>query len=61
MIWNPETALPLFLQMIASARGDGAISEEEGRELLSTMEAGIAKGDYHLSVTMFAVLAHRAK
>ncbi|MFE7741576.1 methyltransferase domain-containing protein [Nocardia sp. NPDC057455] len=59
VIWNPETARPLFTQMIASAGAGGAITEEEGRDLLSSMEAGIAKGDYHFSVTMFAVLGHR--
>ncbi|MEU2042957.1 methyltransferase domain-containing protein [Nocardia niwae] len=58
VIWNPETARPLFMQMIASAATGGAITEQEGRALLATMEAGIAKGDYHLSVTMFAVLGH---
>ncbi|MEU2089733.1 methyltransferase domain-containing protein [Nocardia beijingensis] len=59
VIWNPETARPLFTQMIASASTSGAITEQEGRDLLATMEEGIAKGDYHLSVTMFAVLGHR--
>ncbi|MFD8247310.1 methyltransferase domain-containing protein [Nocardia sp. NPDC059691] len=60
VIWNPDTALPLYMQMISSASTSGAITEQEGRDLLATMDAGIAKGDYHLSVTMFAVLAHRA-
>ncbi|BDU01608.1 methyltransferase domain-containing protein [Nocardia sputorum] len=58
VIWNPETARPLFMQMIASATTGGAITEVEGRDLLAIMEAGIEKGDYHLSVTMFAVLGH---
>ncbi|WP_039796851.1 methyltransferase domain-containing protein [Nocardia araoensis] len=61
VIWNPDTALPLYMQMIASTSQAGAISEQEGRDLLAAMEAGIATGDYHLSVTMFAVLAHRAE
>ncbi|MGW4090151.1 methyltransferase domain-containing protein [Nocardia sp. NPDC004750] len=61
VIWNPDTALPLYIQMIASASQVGAISEQEGRDLLAAMEAGVARGDYHLSVTMFAVLAHRAE
>ncbi|WP_236565584.1 MULTISPECIES: methyltransferase domain-containing protein [Nocardia] len=61
VIWNPETARPLFTQMIAYARTDGAISEQEGRDIVSAMETGIAKGDYHFSVTMFAVLGHRTE
>jgi ubiquinone/menaquinone biosynthesis C-methylase UbiE len=36
----------------------GAITEAERRELLDDLAAGAATGDTHLSVTMFAVLAH---
>ncbi|MBF6338560.1 methyltransferase domain-containing protein [Nocardia abscessus] len=58
VIWDPETIRPLFAQMTERARSDGAITEQERDDLSTAMEAGIARGDYHLSVTMFAVLGH---
>ncbi|MGW4090152.1 methyltransferase domain-containing protein [Nocardia sp. NPDC004750] len=61
VIWDPETIRPLFAQMTERARAAGAITEQERTDLAAAMEAGIARGDYHLSVTMFAVLGHRAK
>ncbi|MEU6829138.1 methyltransferase domain-containing protein [Nocardia beijingensis] len=61
VIWDPETIRPLFAQMTERARAAGAITEQERTDLAAAMEAGIARGDYHLSVTMFAVLAHRAE
>ncbi|WP_063049096.1 methyltransferase domain-containing protein [Nocardia arthritidis] len=61
VIWDPQTIRPLFAQMTERARADGVITEQERDDLAATMEAGIAKGDYHLSVTMFAVLGHRGE
>ncbi len=61
VIWDPETIRPLFAQMTERARAAGSITEQERTDLAAAMEAGIARGDYHLSVTMFAVLAHRAE
>ncbi|MFE5288169.1 methyltransferase domain-containing protein [Nocardia sp. NPDC056611] len=37
----------------------GAISEPQRDRLLADLEAGAASGDIHLSVTIFAVLAHK--
>ncbi|MGV9666762.1 methyltransferase domain-containing protein [Nocardia niigatensis] len=37
----------------------GAISERQRDQLLADLEAGAASGDIHLSVTLFAVLAHK--
>ncbi|WP_084497093.1 methyltransferase domain-containing protein [Nocardia amamiensis] len=59
VIWDPETVRPLFAQMIDGAQAEGTITEQERIDLDTAMEAGIAIGDYHLSVTMFAVLAHQ--
>ncbi|MBF6219323.1 methyltransferase domain-containing protein [Nocardia abscessus] len=58
VIWDPETIRPLFAQMTERAHSDGVITEQERRDLAAAMEDGIARGDYHLSVTMFAVLGH---
>ncbi|WP_081511773.1 methyltransferase domain-containing protein [Nocardia donostiensis] len=58
VIWEPETLRPFFAGMGETARDSGAITQQEHENLVATMDAGIAAGDYHLSVTMFAVLAH---
>ncbi|WP_280477727.1 methyltransferase domain-containing protein [Nocardia asiatica] len=58
VIWDPETIRPLFAQMTERAYTDGVITEQEREDLAAAMEDGIARGDYHLSVTMFAVLGH---
>ncbi|MGK8489293.1 hypothetical protein [Nocardia asiatica] len=58
VIWDPETIRPLFAQMTERAHTDGVITEQERGDLAAAMEDGIARGDYHLSVTMFAVLGH---
>lgn len=43
----------------AMAVARGAISEKKRDELLAGLERGARTGDIHLSVTMFAVLAHK--
>ncbi|WP_280493709.1 methyltransferase domain-containing protein [Nocardia asiatica] len=58
VIWDPETIRPLFAQMTERAYADGVITQQEREDLAAAMEDGIARGDYHLSVTMFAVLGH---
>jgi len=42
---------------LAAARG--AITAAQREQLLAELDAGAASGDIHLSVTMFAVLAHK--
>lgn len=37
----------------------GSITEQERDQLVADLEAGAASGDIHLSVTIFAVLAHK--
>lgn len=59
VIWDPVASQPLFEQMRRQAVADGVITEEQHDALVAAMEAGIAAGDHHLSVTMFAVLAHK--
>ncbi|WP_051407042.1 methyltransferase domain-containing protein [Nocardia sp. CNY236] len=58
-IWDPETIRPMFAHLTSDALATGAFTEHEMLELVSSMEAGIARGDFHFSVTMFAVLGHR--
>ncbi|MFR9751390.1 methyltransferase domain-containing protein [Nocardia sp. 004] len=61
VIWNPENIRPLLSQMTDIALADGAITRQELLDLTADLEAGIATGDYHFSVTLFAVLGHRTR
>lgn len=58
VIWNPAAARPMFDEVGGAALTREVITEQERDELVAAIEAGLAVGDYHLSVTMFAVLAH---
>ncbi|ASF10592.1 putative methyltransferase [Nocardia brasiliensis NBRC 14402] len=49
----------LVNRISAMAVARGVITEEQRDRLLEDLEAGAASGDIHLSVTMFAVLAHK--
>ncbi len=49
----------LVARIAEMAEARGAITEAQRRELLAELEAGARTGDIHLSVTMFAVLAHK--
>lgn len=51
-----ETLVPMLVD-IATTRG--AITRDEGDALVAELSAGAARGDFHLSVTMFGVLAQR--
>ena len=50
-------ALVARISALAVARG--AITEQQRAQLLDELEAGARAGDIHLSVTVFAVLAHK--
>ncbi|WP_433577585.1 methyltransferase domain-containing protein [Nocardia brasiliensis] len=49
----------LVNRISAMAVARGVITEEQRDRLLEDLAAGAASGDIHLSVTMFAVLAHK--
>ncbi|WP_194838291.1 methyltransferase domain-containing protein [Nocardia sp. XZ_19_369] len=49
----------LVTRISAMAVARGVITEQERAQLVDDLEAGAASGDIHLSVTMFAVLAHK--
>ncbi|MEV0063584.1 methyltransferase domain-containing protein [Nocardia sp. NPDC050718] len=59
VIWDADTAIPLVGQMVATGRATGVITAAQADELTAAIAHGVATGDYHMSVTMFAVLAHR--
>ncbi|MEU4840912.1 methyltransferase domain-containing protein [Nocardia testacea] len=58
VIWDPVTVRPMFDQLGRRALANGVITQQERDDLTAAIDAGIAIGDYLLSVTMFAVLAH---
>lgn len=49
----------LVAKVAAMAVARGSITPAEREQLLAELDAGAAAGDIHLSVTMFAVLAHK--
>lgn len=59
VLWGPETIRPMIEWVAGRACAEGLISDEENAALVSDIDAGMAAGDYHLSVTMFGVLGHR--
>ena len=57
---QPPAAIDGMLEMTNSlATADGAITEEQRAQLTADLRAGVERGDFHFSVTMFAVLAHK--
>ncbi|MDQ0380563.1 methyltransferase domain-containing protein [Amycolatopsis thermophila] len=56
--WEPvrDTLLPM---MVDTAVGGGVVTRERGDRLMADLADGAARGDFHMSVTMFAVLAQR--
>lgn len=58
VIWDEPIARVMAAEMGERAVARGVLTEEERAELTADLDAGIASGDFHVSVTMFAVLAH---
>lgn len=50
---------PLLARISRMAVARGAITEQQRTDLLTELQAGADSGDIHLSVTIFAVLAHK--
>nr|WP_245550927.1 methyltransferase domain-containing protein [Nocardia paucivorans] len=58
VIWDESIAVVMAAAMGKRAVARGVLTEEERARLAADLEAGITSGDFHVSVTMFAVLAH---
>ncbi len=59
VVWDPVTVLPMCRDIAESGFADGVVTAEQRDRLIADIEGGIAAGDYHFSVTMFAVIAHK--
>jgi len=59
VIWDPRKFRAMYHELSRRAVDDRAITAEQHERFLADLEAGIAADDFHLSVTMFAVLAHK--
>lgn len=59
VVWDPVTVLPMCTAIADSGVTDGVVTVEQRDRLIADVERGIAAGDYHFSVTMFAVIAHK--
>ncbi|GAB2633935.1 methyltransferase domain-containing protein [Nocardia goodfellowii] len=59
VIWDPGVIDTLFHASTAAAVAGGVITATQRDELIADLRHGVDIGDFHFSVTMFAVLAHR--
>lgn len=60
LVQSPAAATGPLVRMIARMAVDrGVIDAEQSERFLTDLAAGAQNGDFHMSVTMFAVLAHR--
>ncbi|MBO0856355.1 MAG: methyltransferase domain-containing protein [Nocardia sp.] len=59
VVWDPEGVAPMYAAVMARGVAAGAITEQQREQVLAEFDRGVAAGDYHFSVTMFAVLAHK--
>lgn len=59
VIWNQDIASPMYRFIGEQAVSDGIITEAQNIQLIEDLDKGFETGDFHLSVTMFAVLAHK--
>lgn len=59
LISDSRAITGVVADMGALAVGQGAITEEQFVRLRSDLEAAAGRGDFHRSVTMFGVLAHK--
>jgi SAM-dependent methyltransferase len=60
VIWNPATGgWTLVTHMVTEARDSGLLTADQYTQLMADLTAGAERGDFLLSVTMYAVLAHK--
>lgn len=58
VVWDPDTTGEMYQMMTDRAVETGTITAIQRDRLLADLTRGVETGDYHFSVTMFAVLAH---
>jgi SAM-dependent methyltransferase len=59
VIWDPDAITQMNTMLTGRGVAEGVISEAEADRLRGEVDRGIAAGDYHFSVTMFAVVARK--
>jgi SAM-dependent methyltransferase len=60
LIQSPSAATGPLVTMLGRMAVDRGVIDDDGcAQFLADLAAGAASGDFHMSVTMFAVLAHR--
>lgn len=59
VVWEPSIIDTMLAMGTGQAVSAGKITAAQRDQLTVDLEQGVAVGDYHFSVTMFAVLAHR--
>ncbi|MFI5781500.1 methyltransferase domain-containing protein [Nocardia sp. NPDC051570] len=58
-VWEPAQFRPPYAELSRRAEAAGAISAAQRARFLADLDAGVAADDYHVSVTLAAVLAHK--
>lgn len=58
VVWEPDITGTMLAMGTERAVAAGAITAAQRDQLHAELEHGVAIGDYHFSVTMYAVLAH---
>ncbi len=58
-VWEPRQFRPPYAELARRAEAAGAISAAQRERFLADLDAGVAADDYHVSVTLVAVLAHK--
>ncbi len=59
VIWEPDMVLPMYTMITERGVAEGIITEAQRDALIADIDQGVAAGNYHFSVTMFAVVAHK--
>ncbi|MCM6773282.1 methyltransferase domain-containing protein [Nocardia sp. CDC159] len=58
-VWEPHQFRPPYAELARRAEAAGAIGPAQREQFLADLDAGVAADDYHVSVTLTAVLAHK--
>ncbi|MGW4842999.1 methyltransferase domain-containing protein [Nocardia brasiliensis] len=59
VIWDPDRARTLITLLTQRALDMQMLGSAQVGQIMEQLEAGFVAGNYHISVTMFAVIAHK--
>ncbi|MBF6330113.1 methyltransferase domain-containing protein [Nocardia transvalensis] len=59
-VWDPDQFWPPYVELSRRAVAAGVISAAQRERFLADLDRGIAADDFHVAVTLAAVLAHKS-